>query len=762
MNNVVDNTTTPSSNLSSGVWQRFTETASDGTQATVLYGEDSQADAAILLLLRNNELPRIVQWGRPISHAEYLVNCLDALKPQRVSGGLDDTDWPSIIPTQAEAWTGSNRFVVRRDGIELFCCFQTVDNSIAIDNRTVSIIAIDPEHSLTLLWKCEITESGLLRQQATITNGFKGDASAPTAQAVQTSLGIVSVDKIELAYPVPEEASEILSTTGHHLRERSPQRQPFNIGRIERLSMVGRPDFDASLLLSAGIPGFGFSHGEVYSTHVGWSGNSVLSAERTTYTQGLIGGAELLVGGEMQLGKGESYTTPWVYGAYGEGLNAVAARLHGFVRAQHPNLASKPRPVILNTWEAVYFEHSFDTLKALADKAKDSGVERFVVDDGWFMHRRDDTAGLGDWQIDPAVWPQGEKSLGALAHYVHGLDMEFGLWFEPEMINPDSDTARAHPDWIMHAARNRLPMQGRSQQVMDLTNPAAYDYVFNAMDALVDSLGIDYIKWDHNKLVTEPVSPYSGLPCVHAQTEAVYRIFKTLKQHHQGLEIETCSSGGGRVDLGILSLADRIWASDCVDPVERADIQRYTSLLVPPEMIGEHIGASPAHSTMRATSQQMRMATAFFGHLGIEWDLQKQNGAALERLAQWVGAYKQNRTMFESGTVIHADSSDPSVRVDGVIAKDRSRAVVRFTQLTTSKHYPVAPIRIPGLDADEVYRVRPLQVSLDLEGLGNGQSKLGWWNEQGTILPGEFLADCGIRPPTLNPAQAVLFEIVKI
>lgn len=241
MNNVVDNTTTPSSNLSSGVWQRFTETASDGTQATVLYGEDSQADAAILLLLRNNELPRIVQWGRPISHAEYLVNCLDALKPQRVSGGLDDTDWPSIIPTQAEAWTGSNRFVVRRDGIELFCCFQTVDNSIAIDNRTVSIIAIDPEHSLTLLWKCEITESGLLRQQATITNGFKGDASAPTAQAVQTSLGIVSVDKIELAYPVPEEASEILSTTGHHLRERSPQRQPFNIGRIERLSMVDVP-----------------------------------------------------------------------------------------------------------------------------------------------------------------------------------------------------------------------------------------------------------------------------------------------------------------------------------------------------------------------------------------------------------------------------------------------------------------------------------------------------------------------------------------
>ena len=162
----------------------------------------------------------------------------------------------------------------------------------------------------------------------------------------------------------------------------------------------------------------------------------MLSAERQPYTTGLIGGGEVLLGGEATLARGETYTTPWLYGSYGDGLNEVAARFHDYVRSCHPDLAVKPRPVILNTWEAVYFDHDYDTLKALADKAGDSGVERFVVDDGWFGSRRDSTSGLGDWQIAQDVWPDGPKSLKALADYVHGKGMEFGLWFEPEMVNP--------------------------------------------------------------------------------------------------------------------------------------------------------------------------------------------------------------------------------------------------------------------------------------------------------------------------------------
>ncbi len=285
--------------------------------------------------------------------------------------------------------------------------------------------------------------------------------------------------------------------------------------------------------------------------------------------------------------------------------------------------------------------------------------------------------------------------------------------------------------------------------------------ILNGLD-FKTSLGIDYIKWDHNKLVTEPGSRRSGRPAVHAQTLAVYNIFKGLKTAHPGLEIESCSSGGGRVDLGILEHADRIWVSDCVDPVERADIQRYTSLLVPPAMMGEHVGASPAHSTQRATSQELRMAMAFFGHMGIEWNLLKEPDEALAKLAVWVAEFKKHRDWFAIDTCVHADSNDPAVRLDGMVMPNRDAAIYRFTQLTTSQTYPAAPVHLPGLDPERTYRVSPLDPSLDLTGLTNGQSTLGWWNEEGVVLTGEALQRYGIRPPSLHPQQAVLLKAVAL
>ena len=217
---------------------------------------------------------------------------------------------------------------------------------------------------MKLIWTCEIDVSGLVRQQATVIN---------------TGDGLLEVGKVELGFPVPADATEILTTTGHHLRERSPQRQPLTVGRFEKVSMTGLPDFDATLLLSLGETGFGFTRGNVYSAHVAWSGNSVLSAERLPYTTGMLGGGEMLFGGEITLAGGEEYTTPWVCGSFGEGLNEVASRFHSFIRNAHRDwnakhgIAPKPRPVILNTWEAVYFNHDYDTLTALADKAVESG-----------------------------------------------------------------------------------------------------------------------------------------------------------------------------------------------------------------------------------------------------------------------------------------------------------------------------------------------------------------------------------------------------
>ena len=769
--------------------ERFQRQTHDGAKLTAVYLEDSAAGAAFGLASCGEELPRIVHWGRPLAHPETLLNAYAALKPQRVSGALDETPWPSIMPAQAESWIGEPRMVLRRGGTELFPKFTvgevnvdaeqsgsmraTLDFNAAkgpeditdvcgvartTGRRTVpgvTVAAADAELGVELVWQAQLVPGGLVRQRATVRNLFD-DRSTP-----------LEIGHVELSFPLPASASEILTTTGHHLRERSPQRQPLTIGRFEKSAFVGRPDFDASLLLNAGRPGFGFESGEVYSVHVAWSGNSVLSAERLPYTQGVIGGGELLFGGEVMLPGGAdacAYTTPWVYGSFGDGLNEVSARFHEYVRSRHPRLFSHGRPVLLNSWEAVYFNHRYDTMRRLADQAAAAGVERFVVDDGWFGSRRDDTSGLGDWQIAQEVWPDGPKSLKALAEYVHGKGMQFGLWFEPEMVNPDSNVAREHPEWILSPTDTRLPMQGRSQQVLDLTNPDAFAYVFDCMDSLIDELGVDYIKWDHNKLVTEPVSRRSGRPAVHYQTLAVYRIIAGLKRRHPGLEIESCSSGGGRVDLGILEYVDRIWASDCVDPVERADIQRYTSLLVPPAMIGEHVGASPAHATHRATSQELRMAMAFFGHMGIEWNLSIEPREAIDQLAIWTNEFKKHRDWFAIDTCVHGDISDPAVRLDGMVSPDRAAAVYRFTQLTSSQTYPSAPVRLPGLDPARLYHVSPLAPSLDAADsrIANGQSELGWWNGEGVVMDGEALLRYGIRVLSLHPAQAVLFQARQV
>ena len=205
-----------------------------------------------------------------------------------------------------------------------------------------------------------------------------------------------------------------------------------------------------------------------------------------------------------------------------------------------------------------------------------------MLDDGWFVGRRSDNAGLGDWQVDPDLWPDG---LHPLVDRVTELGMQFGLWVEPEMINLDSHLARAHPDWVMSTG-DRMPISSRQQQVLDLGNPAAYEHILESLDALLSEYRISYLKWDHNRDLIDSGHAPAGHPAVHDQTVAVYALMDELRRRHPGLEIESCSSGGGRVDLEVLQHTDRVWTSDCIDALERQTIQRYTGLLLPPELIG--------------------------------------------------------------------------------------------------------------------------------------------------------------------------------
>ncbi|MGH2814025.1 MAG: alpha-galactosidase, partial [Actinomycetota bacterium] len=381
---------------------------------------------------------------------------------------------------------------------------------------------------------------------------------------------------------------------------------------------------------------------------------------------------------EVALGPGETYATPPVLATYSaEGLDGLSAAYHRYLR-ERPSHPRTPRPVVLNTWEAVYFDHRLERLTELADVAARLGVERFVLDDGWFGNRRDDTAGLGDWYVAADVWPEG---LDPLISHVRELGMEFGLWVEPEMVNPDSDLFRAHPDWVL-SAPGRLPEPWRHQQVLDLANPDCYGFIRDRLDELLGNHDIAFLKWDHNRDLLE--AGHAGRPGVHAQTLATSRLLDELRSRHPGVEIESCASGGGRVDLGILARTDRVWASDTNDALERQHIQRWTGLLLPPELVGSHVGPARSHTTGRTHDLAFRAATALFGHFGIEWDIASASAEEQAGLAEAIAFYKRMRPLLHGGTVVRADHPDPAAYLHGVVAPDRVEALFAYVQLTAS------------------------------------------------------------------------------
>jgi alpha-galactosidase len=601
----------------------------------------------------------------------------------------------------------------------------------------VVVDALDAEATLDLRMEFELAPSGLLRTRATLTN--HGDDFA--------------VDDLVLALPVPAHATQILDFAGRWGMERLAQARDFTVGTHLREGRKGRTGADAATVLHATEPGTGFDRGEAWGVHLGWSGNHTHYAERVFTDHRVLGGGELLLPGEVILGASEAYTTPWLYGSYGDGLDAVARRFHDFLRAR-PEHPSSPRPVLLNVWEAVYFDHDLDRLRSLADHAAAVGIERFVLDDGWFGSRRNARSGLGDWVVAPDVWPDG---MHPLVEHVRGLGMEFGLWVEPEMVNPDSDVARAHPEWIM-AARQGLPLAARNQQVLNLGIPAAYDHVLGQLLALLAEYDIAYLKWDHNRdLVEAGTQTDGGRPGVHEQTLATYRMMDELRSRHPGLEIESCSSGGARVDLGILEHTDRVWASDCSDPLERQRLMRWTGQLIPPELIGAHIASPHSHTTGRRHDLSFRAITAMFGHLGVEWDISGATATERDELAAWIALYKEHRQLLLTGDVVRGPDPADALWVHGVVARDRREAVFALATLAWTPAMPGPRVRIRGLDPQLTYRVQPLGVGIGTP--PSGFAAPDWW-KAAPELSGAVLGRVGLAAPSLHPEQAVLLRFV--
>ncbi|HRW18003.1 MAG TPA: alpha-galactosidase [Dermatophilaceae bacterium] len=684
-------------------------------------------------------MPTVLHWGSALPDELDCAAAALALAPPIPHAAPDTRLRTPLVPMPVDGWrlrpwlegsradgTGwSPRLVLRAHEHAAPACLRLE----LADETTGLALEID----------LRIDEHGVLSIEQTLTN--EGDED-------------YLLGGLRAALPLPSRADELLDLTGRWCRERAPQRHRLALGSWVREGRRGRTGHDSPTVLVAGTPDFGFRHGEVWAVHHAWSGQSTYLAERSPVGLAQLSAGERLEAGEVRLAPGESYGAPAVLAAYSAaGLDGLAACWHGRVRARagHPQT---PRKVILNTWEAVYFNHRLDRLTALADVAARVGVERFVLDDGWFGGRRDDTRGLGDWVVAADVWPDG---LAPLIEHVTGLGMEFGIWVEPEMVNPDSDLFRAHPEWMLQVP-GRTPTTWRSQHVLDLANEACFDHLLERLDRLLADHEIGYLKWDHNRDLVDPGHD-GGRPGVRAQTLALYRLLDELRARHPGVEIETCASGGGRVDLGILARTDRVWASDTIDPLERQQIQRWTQLLLPPELVGAHIASDVSHTTGRRHSLAFRSATALFGHLGIEWDLTTLDGARLEALARDVAAYRRLRPLLHGGRVVNGDHLDPSSQLHGVVAHDGGHAVFSYVQLSSSPFELPPAVPLPGLTEQTRYRVEVLPL-----GGGPGAQQIAGppWIADGLIADGASLGRIGLRTPVLHPEQALVIELTEV
>jgi alpha-galactosidase len=726
---------------------------SDGNAAVLAL----HAAGVSLVVDASPRVPRVLHWGASLEALDDadIAALRDTAEPAVLNNSPDVPRVFSLWPTEFEGWLGTQAQAGHAAGTATTPRPELVDTEFEDQGVGGGRMVFHLTDAVTSTRSClvlDLDPYGVLAVDMSI--------ECDNSKDVPYTLG-----GLRAFMPIPERATEVLDFAGKWCRERSPQHGAMRFGSHVRRAHRGKPGHDAPYFVVAGTPDLAFRRGEAWAAHLAWSGDTEYVVERLPEGAGVLssvlGVGEDLRSGEIILGNGDRYEAPTALFVWSDhGLDGLAERVHDRLRAR-PHHPTSARPLVLNTWEAVYYDHDLGRLADLVDRAARVGVERVVLDDGWFLGRRHDGAGLGDWVVDGNVWPNG---LSPLADLVHGRGMQFGLWFEPEMISLDSELAREHPDWVL-GPRQGLGAPARHQYVLDIARKDAWSYVLERVSAIVTEYGIDYIKWDHNRDLTEPVGRRTcgDRPVVHEQTQALYRMLDELHGRHPRLEIETCSGGGGRVDLGILDHTDRLWPSDCNDPVERLQIERWTRMLVPPELIGSHVGADRSHTTGRRTDLSFRLAIALTSHAGIEWDLRNASEEDLQRISAWAATYREFRPLIHSGRIVNADLADETAMLSGIVARDGSRALFTWARLSTSAQGQSGRVRLPGLDPNARYVVR---VRDEFGDVSRHETADPAWvtaasTPAGASLPGSVLAVAGVPLPTLNPEQAMIFDIKR-
>ena len=633
---------------------------------------------SLVLELCPGEAPLWRYWGPRLPDGVTPENGLRADRP--LPSFSPDFDQPlSLFPGLGLGWFGQSALLAHRSGEDwtfqaTACSLGRPASHSAIITLTDAVAKIEVAVTLALN-----PVSNVLSLATRLVN--RGD----TVLHIQwLAAGCI---------PLPAGAASVRSYGGRHNNEFVPIDDPLTRSQWRRENRRGLTSHDC-------VPGAVVScaDGTAYGAQLGWSGNHVQSIEWCDDGGFQWQMGEWLAPGEVLLEPGDAIETPTMLAACSrDGASGVAQQFHTAIRqlVDWPGGAMKPRPVHLNTWEGFYFRHDLDELKALAASAAEAGIERFVLDDGWFQGRNDDTSSLGDWRADTAKYPDGLKPL---ADHVVALGMEFGLWVEPEMVNPDSELFRAHPEWALQIA-GRPQITARNQLVLDMTRAEVRDYLFDSITSLLENLPIAYLKWDHNRDLTAA----GARPRYRQQVLGTYDLMARLRDAFPFVEIESCAGGGGRIDAGIIRHSHRFWTSDCIDAVSRLGIQRGFLQFMPPELMGSHVGTSPAHSTSRTQAMDFRAAVALPGHFGVELDLRKVAGEDREALKRWITTYKLHRQLMHSGQVWLGEAGDSIFWQAHGSADDLLLLIYRL-EPAAQRHMP--KLRLPMLDIGRRYAIK--------------------------------------------------------
>lgn len=499
-----------------------------------------------------------------------------------------------------------------------------------------------------------------------------------------------------------------MQLSGAWSRERHIKNRRLEQGITSIDSMRGNSSHEHNPFMVLKRPSATEDQGTVIGFSFIYSGNYRIQAETDTHDTTRITVGIHPEGFDWKLDMGESFQTPEAVMVYSEkGLNGMSQTFH---RLYQKRLArgywrDRVRPILINNWEATYFNFTEERLVEIARKAKECGVELFVLDDGWFGERNSDRRGLGDWYANKERLPEG---ITGLSRRIEELGMKFGLWFEPEMVNKDSDLFRAHPDWIIQTP-NRSASHGRYQFVLDFSRQEVVDYIYGRMDAILSEAKISYVKWDMNRSITECYS--SALPAdrqgevFHRYILGVYDLYERLTSKFPEILFESCASGGGRFDPGLLYYAPQGWASDDSDAIERLKIQYGTSLCYPISSIGSHVSVTPNHQVFRNTPLHTRANVAYFGTFGYELDLNKLTEEEIEEVKNQIVFMKKYRKVLQFGTFYRLKSPfEGNETVWMVVSEDQKTALVGWYRVLNGVNMPYTRVKLKGLNPDIIYQ----------------------------------------------------------